>query len=431
MKQLLTISSFFLTFILSGQSAQNVITSDIDNFWIAHDRIKSTTDSVQQYKYINEFLSTGTPGLNAMQQARRYDDKEYINAIKKYPKFWESVRANTYKAKEVAPEIEKGIILLKKLYPDLKPAKIYFTIGALRSNGTTINDMVLIGTELAMANENTTSSEFTNSLTHLPSFFKSNPADGIVFLNLHEYIHTQQKTTTGNNLLAQCIIEGAAEFTATLAMGQSPTTAVTFGRKNAKRVRDKFSEDMFNPIVFYNWLWGGTDNEFNTRDLGYYTGYAICEKYYSKASDKKAALKEIIELDYNDTDKLEQFVDKSGYFEKPVKHYKAVFESKRPIITSISYGNPQQKIKAGPVKITVTFSLPMNKNSRNFELGPLGENNLLKLKKAEFSTDGRSMSLEANTEAGKQYQLELGYQFRSMDNLPLKPYLIDFTTSAD
>jgi hypothetical protein len=40
---------------------------------------------------------------------------------------------------------------LKVVYPELRHAKIYFTVGAMRSNGTTLDSMVLIGSEFAMA----------------------------------------------------------------------------------------------------------------------------------------------------------------------------------------------------------------------------------------------------------------------------------------
>lgn len=37
----------------------------------------------------------------------------------------------------------------------MRPAKMYFTIGGLRSVGTVTDDMVLVGTETATANDQT------------------------------------------------------------------------------------------------------------------------------------------------------------------------------------------------------------------------------------------------------------------------------------
>lgn len=74
----------------------NVITSDITNFWEAYDQIQNTTDSIQQMKYLKElFFDKGTVGLNAMMKAKNTNQHDYLKAINKYSKFWESIRENT------------------------------------------------------------------------------------------------------------------------------------------------------------------------------------------------------------------------------------------------------------------------------------------------------------------------------------------------
>ena len=83
-------------------------------------------------------------------EVREYSASEYVEMINKYPKFLSSLRSNTYKSKQLATELGKGIRKLENLYPNLKPAKIYFTIGCMRTNGTTRDSSVLIGAELAM-----------------------------------------------------------------------------------------------------------------------------------------------------------------------------------------------------------------------------------------------------------------------------------------
>ena len=194
---------------LYSQNSENVITSDIDNFWLAFDKIKSTKDTLKQAEYITKlFIEKGTPGLKALMEVRDYNSKSYLDAINNYPLFWNSIRENTKKSKELSFEIKSEIEKIKAIYPELKPAKIYFTIGALLSNGTTLNGNVLIGSELALADTNTNISELPPNLSHLKPFFKSSPIESVVFLNIHEYVHTQQKTTIGNNLLSQCVLEG-------------------------------------------------------------------------------------------------------------------------------------------------------------------------------------------------------------------------------
>ncbi|HUR11398.1 MAG TPA: hypothetical protein VM012_08515, partial [Flavitalea sp.] len=48
-------------------------------------------------------------------------------------------------------------------------------------------------------------------------------------------------------------------------------------------------------------------------DLGYFLGYRICKSYYNNASDKRQALKEIIELKYNNKRQVKRFLTKSNY----------------------------------------------------------------------------------------------------------------------
>lgn len=408
-----------------------MVTSDIDHFWEAYDKITGTRDSAAQYDFLNRlFLEKGSPGLKAIMEVRGYTAASYIHAIRRFPQFWQSIRPNTLKAKELAGEIETEIQKLKALYPGLKPAQIYFTMGALRTNGTTLKDMVLIGSELALADRQTLAAEFTGDYAHLPPFFTTNPVSHIVFGNMHEYIHTQQKTTIADNLLGQCLLEGAAEFMAVLTTEKpSATPALAYGKEHEEKVRARFAQQMFNPFTGF-WLYSNAANEFQTRDMGYFTGYAICEKYYAKASDKKLAIQAMIELDYNDPAALRKFVDRSGYFRVPLKKLEKQYRKSQPLVTGIrEFRNKDKAVSPGLARITVSFSTPMNRRARNFELGPLGESNLLRVQNfIGFSEDGRSASFEVALLPNRRYQLLLGSGFRSEADISMKPFLIDFST---
>ena len=430
MKYIFPVLLSLITYTAFGQS-KTIITKDVDDFWKTYDKVIKEKDSSLQYKYINDFISNGTPGLHAIMEARNYDAKSYLDAIKNYPNFWNSIRQNTNRANEFAKEIESGIDKLSIIYPRLKPAKIYFTIGCLRTPGTTMNGMVLIGSELAMADRHTVTDEFPERLSYLKTYFAGEPVKEMAFLNVHEYVHAQQKTSIGNNLLAQCIIEGAAEFIAVKATGiRSPTPAIDYGKANDKRIKEAFTKEIYS-MLFNNWLWNNMDNKFGTRDLGYYVGYAICEKYYEKAVDKKKAISKIIELNYNDDKALQAFADQSGYFDQQVRLLKKQYEASRPTVISIKeFSNGGQNIDPNIKTLTVTFSKKMDKQFRNLILGPLGEENLLPVVSVQgFSEDGRSITYGIELKPGRRYQIVLNYQFRSVDAIPLVPYLIDFTTA--
>ncbi|PHR24536.1 MAG: hypothetical protein COA38_16410 [Fluviicola sp.] len=410
-----------------------IVTSDIDNFWNAYDKITSTKDTIQQVKFLKElFLDKASEGQKGMITARNYTEQEYISSIINSSEFWKSIRKDTYQAKTLSKELELGIEKLSSIYPELKPAKIYFTIGVLRSNGTTLDNSVLIGSELAFANKNTPTEEFPEYLSHLRSFFDSEPSENIVFLNIHEYVHTQQKTTIGDNLLAQTVLEGVAEFVAEKALNiESPNPQIKFGRGNDAKIKAKFKVEMFSPYV-YNWIWNSTDNEFGMRDLAYYVGYRICENYYNIATDKEKAIRDMIQLDYNNESELMEFVEKSGYFSKPLNTYKEKFESSRPSVLGLGViQNKSINVKTNINTLTISFSQEMDSLNRGFELGSLGEDNVIRISDyIGFSDDGKSVSFKIEDLApSKKYQIIVSSRFCNTDGVPLIPYLIEFQTA--
>lgn len=386
-----------------------LITSDIENFWQAYDKIVSTNDSVSQYNYLNKlFLSKATPGLKAMMQARDYTAKSYLDAINQRQIYFNSIRSNTLKAKDYANAIAKKIETLKELYPSLKPAQIYFTMGAFRSGGTTMGNMILLGSEIAMADE------------HLPN---------LVFSTIHEYIHTQQRTTIGKNLLAQSILEGVAEFLAEQVLSTKSTLpAIAYGKANTEIIKQAFLLQMFNSGNGF-WLYSNAQNQFGTRDLGYYVGYAIAESYFNKARVKAKAISEMIELDYDNLEALYLYVDQSGYFSRKIKTLEKEYEESRPSIIATKTARTENTADQSVYKVAVFFSKPMDTRFKSFEMGPLGKDNLVRIKNfIGFSADGRSLEFTAALKPNKQYQIVLGESFRDLNGVRIKPFLIEFKT---
>ncbi len=436
MKRILVALIIILAFTNSYKESKTecIINSDIANFWEAYDKIIATKDSVQQYDYLKKiFIEKATPGLVALMEAREYTMQSYIDAINNYPLFWNSVRANTLRSNEFKKEIAAELVKLKELYPPLKPAKIYFTIGALRTNGTTLNDLVLIGSELALTDKNTVATEFPPGFaTNRRIYFDSNPINNVVSLNVHEYVHTQQKPMV-YNLLSECIYEGVAEFVTVISTGKpSVVPAVNYGKTNELKVKAKFEEEMFNMHKQPYWLWSDTENEFLVRDLGYYIGYALCEIYYNKAEDKKKAIKFLIELDYTNEKQIENFVDGTNYFSSPINQLQETFEKSRPTVVSITqFANGDKNVDPTLTRITLNFSAPMDKEQRGFDYGPLGENNVLRAKSViGFSEDGKSFTYEVELTPGHRYQSLVTNNFRTTSGVPLKPFLIDIQTAG-
>ncbi|HEY5826449.1 MAG TPA: hypothetical protein VIT44_18895 [Cyclobacteriaceae bacterium] len=296
---------------LAQSDKQRVFTSDIDHFWQAFDSIQSTPDSARQIGIMQSlYVEKGTAGLKAFMKSRRFDAVKLVQAVHKYPRFWECVRPGTTAIKSKQSLIEKYIEKFKVLYPDFREAKIYFTISPARAGGTTKDSLVLIGSEIAVGNSTTNVSEFPDK--RLAVFFQSQRGDNIIPFSVHEYVHTQQKVE-GKNLLGQSLAEGSCDFITELVIDAKLSHSyLQYGRKHEKELKEQFEKEMYSED-FSNWLYNGATTK-TVGDLGYFMGYTICKSYYKNANDKKTALKEIIELNYSDSAMVKAFLAKSGYY---------------------------------------------------------------------------------------------------------------------
>lgn len=313
MKLIFTTILLLLFSNVFSQNTDKIFTSDIDNFWTAYDSIQKTTNHSKKLNLINKlYIEKGTKGLHSFMSVRDYNDTLYVKLIEKYPKFWNSIRPNTLTIKSKTSELTKVVKNLKKLYPELKDAEMYFTIGGLRSGGTVTDNMVLVGAEIATGTPDVDMSEFKRDW--LKKVFAKQSLDNIVYLNIHEYVHTQQKGGK-TRVLNHSIKEGACDFIAELAL-QKPieTQYLSYGREHKKEIKELFKKEMLTKN-FSNWLYNGS-KKGESADLGYYIGYEICKSYYENTQNKPQAIKDIIELNYNDDQAVEDFLEKSKFFDK-------------------------------------------------------------------------------------------------------------------
>lgn len=298
------------------------------------------------------------------------------------------------------------------------------------SGGTTMDSLVLIGSEISMTDSTTVTEELPDWLaTNLRKHFDTNPIEDIVLLNVHEYVHTQQNTY-GYDLLSQCLYEGVAEFVSVLSTGQpSSAPAIAFGQANKERVRERFEQELFSPN-WDDWLYNNFENAFGVRDLGYYVGYAICEAYYQKTMDKKQAVKQMIEVDFGDSTAVKAFVTESTYFNSSLAQLRQTYEENRPeVVDILPFGNGAKAVDAAIQQINIRFSRPMSDRFGGFDPGPMGEAfNLPITGFVGLSEDGLTMTYKVSLEPGKTYQRQMNTRFRSEKGAALSPFLINFST---
>lgn len=430
MKKLFSLLAFFaITLTSIAQGSQKVFTSDIDNFWIAYDSIQTTKDSLERIHFIQTlYIDKGTNGLKAFMDARDYSAKLWVGLIRKYPKFWNSIRPNTITVKSYAAEIEKSISKFKDLYPDLKEAKMYFTVGGLRSGGTTMNDMVLIGSEIATGNASTDVSEFPNKW--LEGVFKNQQADNLVSLNIHEYVHTQQKGES-EILLGQAIKEGACDFIMELVIGKLlQNNYIAYGREHEKELKEQFKKEMFTSF-YSNWLYNGSSAK-TVADLGYFMGYSICKTYYNNSPDKKKAIKEIIELNYSNSAAIENFLKRSNYYKEPINKTELIqsFETRMPYVLKLEpFANGDNSVDPGIKELRIIFSSPMSENGYSINNGKRGKDYSPITGVTGFSDDGTVFTLKVDLKPNHEYEFIItDRSFKSTEGYPLKPYEVKFKT---
>lgn len=431
MKNLFLIFLFVFTISSNCQNSnQQIVSADIDNFWNAYDKIITEKDSLKQYDLIKEFyIDKGTPGLKSLIEVRNYSPKDFINAINKYPKFWNSLKPNTLNSKELYPEIETDIQKLKLAYTDLKPSTVYFSIGAFKTNGTIQNNRILIGSELSLVDENIVVDELPD---WQKAFFKEyQPRKNIALLCTHEYVHTQQKELV-EELLLMCLYEGIAEFVSCKVTGKkSNSPAIEFGKNNQQKVISQFISDLYIGSNNYNWLWGQNRNDLKVRDLGYFIGYEISERYYNLSKDKSKAIKTLIELDFQNEKEVEKIVDASKLFPESLEKLNQNYEKQRPTVLSVSpFKNGSPKVKSGLTEITIVFSESLNGHNTGLDFGPLGENFCPKISpERNWSADNKSWTFKADLKPNQKYQILITENFRKQNGTRLKPYLLEFKTA--
>ncbi len=288
---------------LEPENKKTVQTLDIDHFWEAFDKLKickTHFDSVQIFQKF--YIDRATDGLIDFIKQRDFSSEKFVVAVSRFPKFYGSVRKNTYESKEAAPLIEEVFLKFKKIYPNFKPFKVCFAIGLISSGGTTSNSFVLIGAEVTTSTKEVDLSEFKGN-----SFSKVLASEGSIVQKIknmvsHECVHTQQKKSLDKNaincsLLYSVMREGFCDFIGELVAGsQINSVAQEYGNNHEKELWEEFKNEMCSTDS-KKWLYNYFTSKDRPADLGYFIGYKIATEYYQNATDKNQAITEIIEMD--------------------------------------------------------------------------------------------------------------------------------------
>lgn len=303
---------------LESENLKTITTIDIQHFWEAYDELKNSKNYQDSVKVVQEFyLDRGTDGLKEFQKVRYFAAEFYVERIKRYRKFYESVRDNTLLFNK-SENFSTLISEIKRIYPEGKSAKIAFVVGPMSTGGTISNNYLLIGIEMLSGDKNCNVSEITNENLKFDILSRSNQQDVLFSVEetvAHEYIHTQQKEIDKNSvqcsLLESVLKEGIAAYIAEkLIMKREKevqSRAAIYTNENEKHLWSELKNELCSKDVS-NWLYNASKIKDRPGDLGYRIGYKIAESFYENAANKKLAIKKMIEMD-----NPLLFLDKSKY----------------------------------------------------------------------------------------------------------------------
>ena len=286
-------------------AAVKFVTSDIESFWKAFD--KANAESGEKI-YQDEYLSPGSDGLQLFLKYRIGSAKSLAEQITVSRKYYEGLRGPSRRIAAFEPKMRASFQKFKELYPDAIFPNVYFVIGRMNSAGTLAPGGLLIGVDMFGANGEV-------NLDGLSQWQRSviGPIEKVPFVVAHELIHYQQKYSIPGEptLLQRSINEGAADFIAELISGGHVNPHLhKYGNPIEEQLWSEFKLAMKGTDVS-NWLYQGNQAKERPADLGYYMGYKITESYYRNAADKRAAIKEILEIK-----NFDEFFKASRYEEK-------------------------------------------------------------------------------------------------------------------
>ena len=285
-----------------------IVTADVDRFWAAYEKAAAAPAAERAAIFEREYMEPGTIGLRDFARSGRVNAAALAQKLETHAKFYQAIRSATSSIQTHRGEIVAAFRKLKALYPNAMFPDCYFVVGAIRSGGTASENGLLMGAEM-----------FTRSsslpMTELGEWERGAvmPPSDIPPLVAHEAIHFQQRASADKSLLMACLKEGSADFLGKLTSGRlvarmEETHAWADARE--RELWEEFRKEMYGEDRS-RWLYGSSGGNGRPVDLGYWIGYKIAKAYYDNASDKKAAVRAILEV----TD-AKQFLEASRYAEK-------------------------------------------------------------------------------------------------------------------
>ncbi len=249
-----------------------------------------------------EYLDKGSLGVEIFTPYRIEDAKNlHANLVANIGKYRHAAEICLPIVKSMEASTNRILDKMAYLLGEKESAPVFILFGANNSGGTANGKGLAIGLEVTCDGKT-----------------KDNAARSIEGLIAHESAHVYQNRYFSDDmkvdLLFMALMEGGADFLADLALNNNnPMNSEqnAYGMKHEAELWREFKKDYEDGVFDGNDWFYSPGRGGRPKDLGYFIGKRICQSYYAKATDKRIALRTLVELK-NPKEILKQ----SGYGEK-------------------------------------------------------------------------------------------------------------------
>jgi hypothetical protein len=253
---------------------------DVELFFQVYDAASGRPTAEQLQR---DYIDRGSDGLRQFAKVRNITGARIAATLAKEPGIYAQAKTCTDALPEVRERVAKALRTLGEMYPEAKFPPVTIAIGRGKPVGV---GSPVTGIQIGL-----------EALCATP-YMSPDIADRFVYVIAHEYAHVQQYQPLVDKerptVLEGSLIEGGAELTAELIAGSVSSVhlgPLTQGRE--REIETAFVADM-DKIDVSDWLYNGTREK--PADIGYWVGYRIVKSYYQQATDKRQALKDILEM---------------------------------------------------------------------------------------------------------------------------------------
>lgn len=230
-----------------------------------------------------DYLDAGSAGLKTLARLRNVTGERIAQNMAQEPKVYADTRDCLAVLPRAATRLKQAFRMLGERYPEatFPPVTIAISRGKPMGVGSPVT-----GVQIGLESLCTT------------TWLNPDVEDRFVYVIAHEFAHVQQVRELVDDpaptVLEGALVEGAADFIGELIAGgvsYAYLPALTKGRE--REIETAFVPDMDSRDVS-KWLYNSTRE--TPGDLGYWVGYRIVKAYYQRTDDKRAAIRDILQM---------------------------------------------------------------------------------------------------------------------------------------